>query len=77
MRISVRQGRGFSIRREILNVYVFRVVMRGSMMPVAVSAGCTITVKFNAKDGVVNDEDFSSTKDPCTGFACFWMSFEL
>ena len=72
---------------------VFRVVMRGSIFPTglivmpvfacadkgdyAVSVGCTITVKFNAKDGEVNDEDFSLTKDPCTGFACFWMSFVL
>ena len=43
----------------------------------AVSVGCTITVKFNAIDGEVIDEDFSSTDDPCTGFAYFWMSFVL
>ena len=71
-------SKGDSQYRLCIFLDVFRVVMRGSIFPTGhivmpvfacadkgdyvVSAGSTITVKFNAKDGEVNDEDFCSSR---------------
>ena len=87
---EIFRSKGDSQYRICIFLDVLRVVMRGCTFPTGLSdaglcfvltwatmrlfSGCTITVKFNANDGQVFVEDFSSMDDPCTGLLLGWPS---